>query len=78
MTELAAKGGRCRFHQTNAAIRLATMESFWGSLKNELMHHQRYATRADAQVAIQDRTHQLYSKRQMCSIFCGVIMPYRQ
>jgi transposase InsO family protein len=24
----------------------APMESFWGSLKNELIHHQRYATRA--------------------------------
>jgi transposase InsO family protein len=23
----------------------APMESFWGSLKNELVHHQRYATR---------------------------------
>ena len=30
----------------------APMESFWGSLKNELVHHQRYATRADAQSAI--------------------------
>lgn len=26
----------------------APMESFWGSRKNELIHHQRYATRADA------------------------------
>ena len=26
----------------------APMESFWGSLKNELVHHQRYATRAQA------------------------------
>lgn len=30
----------------------APMESFWGSLKNELIHHQRYATRADAESAI--------------------------
>lgn len=26
----------------------APMESFWGTLKNELVHHQRYATRAEA------------------------------
>jgi len=26
----------------------APMESFWGSLKNELIHHNRYVTRADA------------------------------
>lgn len=25
----------------------APMESFWGSLKNETIHHQRYATRAN-------------------------------
>jgi hypothetical protein len=24
------------------------MESFWGTLKNELVHHARYATRAEA------------------------------
>ena len=27
----------------------APMESFWGSLKNELVHHRRYATRAEAE-----------------------------
>lgn len=32
----------------------APMESFWGSLKNELVHHQRYAIRADAKAAIQE------------------------
>jgi transposase InsO family protein len=30
----------------------APMESFCGRLKNELVHHQRYATRADAKAAI--------------------------
>jgi transposase InsO family protein len=32
----------------------APMESFWGSLKNELTHHQRYATRAHARAAIRE------------------------
>ncbi|MDB5910819.1 MAG: integrase [Massilia sp.] len=29
----------------------APMESFWGSLKNELVHHQNYPTRADTSLA---------------------------
>jgi len=32
----------------------APMESFWGSLKNELAHHHRYQTRANARAAIQE------------------------
>jgi putative transposase len=32
----------------------APMENFWGSLKNELIHHHRYATRADTKAAIQE------------------------
>jgi transposase InsO family protein len=31
----------------------APMESFWGSLKNELVHHCRYATRAEAEASIE-------------------------
>ena len=27
---------------------VAPMESFWGTLKNELVHHRRYETRAEA------------------------------
>jgi hypothetical protein len=30
------------------------MESFWGSLKNEMIHHQKYATRANAEAAIKE------------------------
>ncbi|QRX82450.1 DDE-type integrase/transposase/recombinase [Glaciimonas sp. PAMC28666] len=30
----------------------APMESCWGSLKNELVHHRRYATRAEAEASI--------------------------
>jgi putative transposase len=32
----------------------APMESFWGSLKNELTHHQHYETHAHAKAAIQE------------------------
>lgn len=42
----------------------APMESFWGSLKNELVHHQRYATRADAQAAIQEYIESFYNRQR--------------
>jgi hypothetical protein len=32
----------------------APMESFWGSLKNELVHNCRYATRAEAEASIRE------------------------
>lgn len=43
------------------------MERFWGSLKNELVHHQRHATRADAQSAIQEYIESFYNRRR-CSL----------
>lgn len=42
----------------------APMESFWGSLKNELIHHQRYATRADAQTSIQEYIESFYNRQR--------------
>jgi putative transposase len=42
----------------------APMESFWGSLKNELIHHQRYPTRADAQAAIQEYIESFYNRQR--------------
>lgn len=42
----------------------APMESFWGSLKNELIHHHRYATRADAQAAIQEYIESFYNRQR--------------
>jgi len=42
----------------------APMESFWGSLKNELIHHQHYATRADAQAAIQEYIESFYNRQR--------------
>jgi putative transposase len=40
------------------------MESFWGSLKNELIHHQRYATRADAETAIKEYIEIFYNRQR--------------
>jgi putative transposase len=42
----------------------APMESFWGSLKNELVHHQRYPARADAQAAIQEYIESFYNRQR--------------
>jgi putative transposase len=42
----------------------APMESFWGSLKNELVHHQRYTTRADAKAAIQEYIESFYNRQR--------------
>jgi putative transposase len=42
----------------------APMESFWGSLKNELVHHRKFATRAEAQAAIQEYIEIFYNRQR--------------
>jgi putative transposase len=42
----------------------APMESFWGSLKNELLHHQRYETRANAEAAITEYIEIFYNRQR--------------
>jgi putative transposase len=42
----------------------APMESFWGSLKNELVHHRRFATRVDAQAAVQEYIEIFYNRQR--------------
>ena len=42
----------------------APMARFWGSLKNELIHHQRYATRTDAEVVIQESIEIFYNRQR--------------
>ncbi len=42
----------------------APMESFWGTLKNELVHHQRYATREQAQRAITEYIEIFYNRQR--------------
>lgn len=45
----------------------APMESFWGSLKNELVHHQRYATRDEAKASIQEYIEIFYNRQRLHS-----------
>lgn len=54
----------------------APMESFWGSLKNELVHHQRYATRADAEASIREYVEIFYNRQRRHSRL-GHIAPAR-
>jgi len=42
----------------------APMESFWGSLKNELVHHRRYATRAEAKASIREYIEIFYNRQR--------------
>lgn len=54
----------------------APMESFWGSLKNELVHHQRYATRAEAEASIREYVEIFYNRQRRHSRL-GNIAPAR-
>lgn len=42
----------------------APMESFWGSLKNELIHHLRFPTRALAEAAIREYIEIFYNRQR--------------
>jgi transposase InsO family protein len=54
----------------------APMESFWGSLKNEMIHHQRFATRANAESAIKEYIEIFYNRQRRHSRL-GNISPAR-
>jgi len=40
------------------------MESFWGTLKNELIHHRRYATRQQAAKDITEYVEVFYNRQR--------------
>ena len=42
----------------------APMESFWGTLKNELVHHRRYETRAQAMAEITEYIEIFYNRQR--------------
>jgi len=50
------------------------MHTQWGMLKNELVHHRRYATRREA---IQEITEyiEIFYNRQRCQARLGVLSP---
>jgi transposase InsO family protein len=50
------------------------MESFWGTLKNEPVHHRRYATRAEAKALIQEYIEIFYNRQRRHSRI-GFVLP---
>ena len=50
--ELAKPGIRCRMSRRGNCWDNAPMESFFASLKKELVHHEKYATRAEARSSL--------------------------
>ena len=52
----------------------APLESFWGVLKQELVHHRRFRTRAEAQAAIQEYIEVFYNRMRRHSAL-GNIAP---
>ena len=42
----------------------APMESFWGSLKNELVHHHRYGSRLEAEASIREYIEIFYNRQR--------------
>jgi transposase InsO family protein len=55
VTSMSRKGNCC----DNAPI-----ESFWGCLKSELVHHHRFATRAEAEAAIREYIEIFYHRQR--------------
>ena len=45
----------------------AVMESFWGTLKTELVHHEQYATRAEARASIFEYIEVFYNRKRLHS-----------
>lgn len=52
----------------------APIESFWGVLKNELVHHRRFATRSDAMREITEYI-ELFYNRKRCQQRLGYLSP---
>ncbi|WP_264857431.1 IS3 family transposase, partial [Burkholderia cenocepacia] len=44
--------------------RTGSIESFWGTLKNELVYHQRFATREQARLAISEYIEIFYNRQR--------------
>ena len=66
MTASMRRKGNC---YDNAAI-----ESFWGTLKNELVHHRRYITRKQAKDAVTEYIEMFYN-RQRTQARLGYVSP---
>ena len=64
---LAKHGMRCSMSRKGDCWDNAPVESFFGSLKQELVFHQRYATRFHARQSIFDYIERFYNRRRLHS-----------
>jgi transposase InsO family protein len=64
---LAAHGMRCSMSRKGDVYDNAVMESFFGTLKTELVHSARYATRQAARAAIFEWIEVFYNRRRLHS-----------
>ena len=61
-TLLKARGIECSMSRTGNCYDNAVMESFWGTLKTELVYHENYATREKARVSIFEYLEIFYNR----------------
>lgn len=62
--QLADAGLRCSMSRKGNCYDNAPIESFWGSLKNELVHHCRYRCRAEAAASIREYIEIFYNRQR--------------
>jgi putative transposase len=71
---LAANGIACSMSGKGDCYDNAVMESFWGTLKAELVNHQRYATRDEARASIFEYVEVFYNRTRLHSSL-GYVSP---
>ena len=64
---LAAHGLEASMSRAGNCYDNAAMESFWSTLKNELVHRQTFATRAEARTAIFEYVEVFYNRQRLHS-----------
>jgi putative transposase len=64
---LAERGITCSMSNKGDCYDNAVMESFWGTLKRELVNHERYATRNQARASIFEFVEVFYNRRRLHS-----------
>jgi putative transposase len=64
---LRKAGVSCSMSRKGDCYDNAAMESFWATLKNELVHHERFATRAAAKAAIFEYIEVFYNRKRLHS-----------
>jgi putative transposase len=66
-TLLTRHGITCSMSAKGNCYDNAAMESFWATLKTELVHHERYATRDQAKASIFEYIEVFYNRKRLHS-----------